>query len=45
MTDESFWLDKIVDADGDKDYSVPFYPQEYEDDKDDIEEWGLLLDS
>ena len=44
MTKESFWLEVIVDEDEDKDYSVPFYPQEYEDDKDDDDEWGILLD-
>jgi hypothetical protein len=44
MTNESFWIEVIVDDDEDKDYSVPFYPQEYEDDKDDTEEWGILLD-
>jgi hypothetical protein len=44
MTTESFWLEVIVDGDEDKDYSVPFYPQEYEDDKDEAKEWGILLD-
>jgi hypothetical protein len=44
MNDKYFWIEEMTDRDEDNDYSVPFYPQEYEDDKDDIDEWGILLD-
>jgi len=38
MNKESFWIEIIVEGEEDKDYTVPFYPQEYEDDKEDVEE-------
>ena len=41
MNNESFWIEVIADEEEDKDYTVPFYPQEYEEDKDDFEEQGL----
>jgi hypothetical protein len=44
MNNRYFWVEVIPDNEDDRDYSVPFYPQEYEEDKDDMEEWGLLLD-
>jgi hypothetical protein len=41
MNNEFFWIEVISVEVEVNDYSVPFYPQEYEDDKDDFEEWEL----
>ncbi|MDR3667859.1 MAG: hypothetical protein P4L35_13535 [Ignavibacteriaceae bacterium] len=43
MNTEYPWI-KIIEQDEDKVPDIPFFPQEYEEDKDDFEEWELLLD-
>ena len=43
MNTEFPWI-KIIESDEEKEFDIPFFPQEYEEDKDDFEEWELLLD-
>jgi|CZKP01.1.fsa_nt_gi hypothetical protein len=42
MNIELPWIEIIVEEEEEKDFTIPFFPQEYEDDKDDLEECGLL---
>ena len=44
MNKEHPWIEIIAEEDEDKDYTIPFFPQEFEGDKDEMEEWALLLD-
>ena len=41
MNFEFPWIEIIVEEE-EKELVIPFYPQEFEDDNKDIEEWGLL---
>jgi hypothetical protein len=42
MNIEFPWIEILTEEEEEKEITIPFYPQEYEEDKNGTEEWGLF---